>query len=51
MSAMRSECTRHGSPLHADFGVEKSVSVNGASASDVATKLQDLIKHGESLPK
>eukprot|EP00879_Flechtneria_rotunda_P001585 GHRR01001744.1.p2 GENE.GHRR01001744.1~~GHRR01001744.1.p2 ORF type:complete len:102 (+),score=24.68 GHRR01001744.1:136-441(+) len=33
------------------FGVEKSVSVQGLDAAGVTTKLQDLIKAGEQLPK
>jgi NADH dehydrogenase (ubiquinone) 1 alpha subcomplex subunit 2 len=34
-----------------DFGVEKSVSVQGDNPSQVMTKLQQLIAQGSSLPK
>jgi hypothetical protein len=34
-----------------DFGVEKSVSVQGVDSSAVLTKLQELIKAGEAMPK
>mmetsp|Transcript_22892 Transcript_22892/g.68039 ORF Transcript_22892/g.68039 Transcript_22892/m.68039 type:complete len:101 (-) Transcript_22892:120-422(-) len=33
------------------FGVEKAVSVQGDSSSAIATKLQDLVKQGEGMPK
>jgi hypothetical protein len=34
-----------------DFGEEKAVSIQGDASSSVASKLQELIKHGESLTK
>ncbi|GIL79908.1 hypothetical protein Vretimale_12530 [Volvox reticuliferus] len=34
-----------------DFGVEKSVSVQGADSAAVLSKLQELIKAGEKMPK
>ncbi|KAF6257623.1 cytidine deaminase-like protein [Scenedesmus sp. NREL 46B-D3] len=34
-----------------DFGVEKSVSVQGLDASGVSSKLQELVKSGEGLPR
>ncbi|KXZ55635.1 hypothetical protein GPECTOR_2g1185 [Gonium pectorale] len=34
-----------------DFGVEKSVSVQGASSNAVLEKLNELIKAGETMPK
>lgn len=36
---------------HADFGQEKSVSVQGLDASAVQNKIKELIKAGESMPK
>lgn len=35
----------------ADFGAEQSVSVQGASATAVLSKLQELIQAGEKMPK
>eukprot|EP00882_Tetradesmus_deserticola_P002148 GHRQ01002299.1.p1 GENE.GHRQ01002299.1~~GHRQ01002299.1.p1 ORF type:complete len:102 (+),score=29.28 GHRQ01002299.1:275-580(+) len=34
-----------------DFGVEKSVSVQGLDAGGVSSKLQELAKSGEGLPR
>ncbi|GFR47884.1 hypothetical protein Agub_g9694 [Astrephomene gubernaculifera] len=34
-----------------DFGVEKSVSVQGANPAAVLSQLQELIKAGEAMPK
>jgi len=34
-----------------DFGVEKSVSIQGLSSNDVGAKLQELVKAGEGLPR
>ncbi|KAG2501613.1 hypothetical protein HYH03_000118 [Edaphochlamys debaryana] len=34
-----------------DFGVEKTVSVQGASSAAVLTQLQELIQLGEKMPK
>ncbi|GLC40564.1 hypothetical protein PLESTB_000044400 [Pleodorina starrii] len=34
-----------------DFGAEKSVSVQGANSATVLSKLQELIKAGEAMPK
>ncbi|GAX74405.1 hypothetical protein CEUSTIGMA_g1853.t1 [Chlamydomonas eustigma] len=34
-----------------DFGVEKSVSIQGDNPQSIISKLDQLIKHGESLPK
>ena len=38
-------------PVPADFGVEKSVSIQGLSSNDVGAKLQELVKAGEGLPR
>lgn len=38
-------------PAPADFGVEKAVSVQGATPAAVLTSLESLIKAGEALPK
>lgn len=35
----------------ADYGVEKAVSVQGLDQTGVTGKLQDLVKHGEALPR
>jgi hypothetical protein len=35
----------------ADFGKEKSVSVQGLDAASVQNKIKELIKAGESMPK
>ena len=37
--------------LSADFGVEKAVSIQGDNAAAISTKLEQLVKHGEGLPK
>lgn len=34
-----------------DFGVEKSVSVQGLDAKGIQSKLEELVKHGETLPR
>jgi hypothetical protein len=34
-----------------DYGVEKAVSVQGLDSGAIATKLQDLVKAGEALPR
>lgn len=34
-----------------DFGVEKAVSIQGLDPGAIATKLQELVKAGESLPR
>jgi hypothetical protein len=38
-------------PVPADFGVEKAVSIQNDPATAVLTKLQELVKHGEKLPR
>lgn len=35
----------------ADFGVEHAVPVNGLDSQSIESKLQELIKRGESLPR
>lgn len=35
----------------ADFGVEKAVSIQGDNAAAISAKIEQLIKHGEALPK
>ena len=35
----------------ADFGVEQSVSINGLDSNAISSKLEDLVKKGESMPR
>ena len=37
--------------LIADYGVEQAVPVNGLDSQAIESKLQELIQHGESLPR
>ena len=38
-------------PRNADFGVEESVPLEGLSMADVESRLQDLIKKGDKMPR
>lgn len=37
--------------LHADFGVEEAVKVEGLSKADIAKQLEALVKKGETMPR
>lgn len=37
--------------FYADFGVEQSVSINGLDSNAISSKLEDLVKKGESMPR
>ena len=37
--------------LSADFGVERSVTINGLDSNAISSKLEELVKKGESMPR
>ena len=37
--------------MSVDFGAERSVPVNGLDSDAISSKLEDLVKKGESMPR
>ena len=37
--------------LSADFGVERSVPINGLDSNAISSKLEELVKKGENMPR